>query len=384
VSKKRLLILGGYGNTGYPLAKLLLKYSDAHLILAGRSLEKAEAAALKLNGKDKKPRVESLRLDAADPYALRHAFKGIDMVVVASSTAQYTEPIASEALKVGIDYFDVVFSNEKLKVLKKYEERITKAGLCFITDGGFHPGLPALMVRHLAAEFDHLTRARVGSVIQMDWRDLNLSDATAIEMIEEFRGIDMRCFRDGHWVKPGLKGPEYIHMNFGDPFDRRSCVSMYLEEMGALPALFPDLKDTGFYVGSFNWFVDYVVIMLLFPVLWLFPKLGVKPMARLMVWGLKTFTKPPFGTLLRCEAEGEKDGVPLSLALTISHPDGYYFTAAPAAACLLQYLDGSIRKPGLHTQAILSRPHHFMKDLKKMGISTLNENSTKGNHHEKN
>jgi NAD(P)-dependent dehydrogenase (short-subunit alcohol dehydrogenase family) len=377
MNKKRLLILGGYGNTGRCLAELLLKHSDAHLILAGRSLEKAEAAALALNKRDKKPRVEALKLDAADPYALRHAFKSVDMVVVASSTARYTANVANEALKVGIDYFDVIFSNEKFRILKNYEEKIKKAGLCFVTEGGFHPGLPALMVRYMASDFDKLTLARVGSVIQMDWKTLELSDATANEMIEEFRGIDMKCFRGGRWVKPGLKGPEYIHMDFGDPFGRRSCVSMYLEEMGALPALYPDLKDTGFYVGSFNWFVDYVVIMLLYPVLWLFPKLGVKPMASLMVWGLNTFTKPPYGTLLRCEASGEKDGRPLSLGMTLSHPDGYFFTAAPAAACILQYLEGDIRKPGLHTQAILSKPHRLMKDLKKMGISILIENPNK-------
>jgi saccharopine dehydrogenase-like NADP-dependent oxidoreductase len=377
MSRKRLLILGGYGNTGRPLAELLLKYSDARLVLAGRSLEKAEAAALALNGKDKKPRVEALRLDAADPYALRHAFKGIDMVVVASSTARYTANVADEALKVGIDYFDVVFSNEKLRTLKKYEARIKEAGLCFITDGGFHPGLPALMVRHLASDLDRLTRARVGSVIQIDWKSLDLSEATTLEMIEEFRGMDMRCYRDGHWVKPGLTGPKYIKMDFGEPFGRRSCVSMYLEEMGSLPELFPDLEDTGFYVGSFNWFVDYVVMMLLFPVLWLFPRLGIKPMARLMFWGLNTFSRPPYGTLLRCEVQGEKNGKPLTQAMILGHPDGYFFTAAPAAACLLQYLEGSIRKPGLHTQAILSKPHRFIKDLKKMGISILDENQQK-------
>jgi hypothetical protein len=295
-------------------------------------------------------------------------------VVVASSTAQYTDNIASEALKVGIDYFDVIFSNQKMKVLKKYEERIVKAGLCFITDGGFHPGLPALMVRHLAGEFDRLDKARVGSVIQIDWKNLELSEATAFEMVEEFRGIEMKSYRGGRWIKPGLKGPEYIRMDFGEPFNRRSCVSMYLEEMGVLPGLYPDLKDTGFYVGSFNWFVDYVVMMLLFPVIWLFPKLGVKPMARLMVWGLNTFTRPPFGTLLRCEANGEKDGKPLSLALTLSHPDGYFFTAAPAAACILQYLEGTLRKPGLHTQAIISKPHRLIKDLKKMGIGIKLDN----------
>jgi hypothetical protein len=377
MSRKRLLILGGYGNTGLPLAKLLLKHSDARLIVAGRSLEKAEAAALALNGKSKKPRVEALKLDAADPFALRQAFKDVDMVVVASSTARYTENVASEAVKVGIDYFDVVFSNEKFRILKSFEDRINKAGLCFITDGGFHPGLPALMVRHLAAEFDRLIRARVGSVIQMDWNSLDFSDATAIEMIEEFRGIEMKCFRHGRWIKPGLMGPEYFRMDFGEPFHRRACVSMYLEEMGALPGLYPDLEDTGFYVGGFNWFVDYVVMLVLFPLLWLFPRRGVKPMARLMLWGLKTFSRPPYGTLLRCEASGEKQGLPFSTAMTLSHPDGYFFTAAPAAACILQYLEGDIRKPGLHTQAILSKPHRFMKDMKKMGIRMSTENTPK-------
>jgi hypothetical protein len=202
-------------------------------------------------------------------------------------------------------------------------------------------------------------------------------------MIEEFRGIEMRSFRDGRWVKPGLKGPEYIKMDFGQPYGRRAGVSMYLEEMGALPGLFPDLKDTGFYVGSFNWFVDYVVLMLMYPVLWLFPKLGIKPMGRLMLWGLRTFSRPPYGTLLRCEARGEKNGKQRSLAMTISHPDGYYFTAAPAAACILQYLDGSIRKAGLHTQAVLSQPNRMMKDLKTMGISISLEKHLEGRNHAK-
>ncbi len=374
MSKKRLLILGGYGNTGKILAKLLLKYSKADLVLAGRNLEKAQKLAHQLNKSGKKTRVTALRLDAAEPFALRHAFKGVDMVVVASSTARYTDQVAGEALKVGIDYFDVEFSNEKVKTLKSYEEKINQGGLCFITEGGFHPGIPALMVRHLADEFDRLERARVGSVIQIDWNALVFSEATVIEMVEEFRAIEMSSYRDGRWIKPGLKGPEYIKMDFGQPFGKRPCVSMFLEEMGALPGLYPDLKDTGFYVGGFNWFVDYVVMLILYPILWLFPKRGGRPMGRLMLWGLKSFSRPPFGTLLRCEASGVKDGKQKSLALTISHPDGYFFTAAPAAACLLQYLDGAIQKPGLHTQAILSKPNRFMKDLKQMGIKIKLEN----------
>ena len=44
------------------------------------------------------------------------------------------------------------------------------------------------------------------------------------------------------------------------------------------------------------------------------------------------------------------------------------FTAIPVVACLLQYLDGSIRKPGLWLQANIVEPNRFMEDMKRMGI----------------
>ncbi|MBN2469656.1 MAG: hypothetical protein JXN59_02935 [Anaerolineae bacterium] len=45
-----ICILAGYGNTGCPLADLLLRFSEARLVLAGRDLKRAEAAAAALPG----------------------------------------------------------------------------------------------------------------------------------------------------------------------------------------------------------------------------------------------------------------------------------------------------------------------------------------------
>lgn len=56
------------------------------------------------------------------------------------------------------------------------------------------------------------------------------------------------------------------------------------------------------------------------------------------------------------------------MELMLSHEDGYMLTAIPVAATLLQYLDGSIARPGLWTQANLVEPVRLMRDMQMMGV----------------
>ncbi len=118
MESKKLLILGGYGNTGRPLAELLLQETSVELVLAGRNQRKAQTLAAEFNEKYEGHRVAGEQVDASDPGSLRQAMAGIDMVIVASSTAEYTEQVAGAALESGIDYFDVLYSTQKFAVLQ--------------------------------------------------------------------------------------------------------------------------------------------------------------------------------------------------------------------------------------------------------------------------
>lgn len=369
MEKKRIMILGGYGNTGLPTARLLLHYSPAGIVIAGRNLNKAISTAGGLNAEFEGERASAALVDASSPESLANGLKGIDLLVVTSSTVQYAETVARAAVAAGADYFDVQYSSPKVKALQALQNQIEENGRCFITDGGFHPGLPAALVRYAAPAFDRLSNAVVGSLIQVDWRSLEFSPSTIEELVSEFVNFENKVFKNGQWQPGGVLSwliPRWFQFSHG--FGRRYCVPMFLGEMGPLPQHYPDLVETGFFVGGFNWFTDWFITPLTMILPRVFKSRGLGWSGRLMYWSLRKFSKPPYGTLLKLEAGGQKDGQEKRLEVSVYHRDGYELTAIPAAACILQYLDGTIRKPGLFYQALAVEPGRLVDDMERMGV----------------
>jgi hypothetical protein len=364
-----LVILGGYGNTGRALARLLLEHSDVSLVVCGRSKTKAEGEAARLNERYPGARVRGAAADASDRASLLESFSGADLVVAASSTSPLVLNVAEAALEAGLDYLDPQYSSSKLKVLRALAPSIEAAGRCFVTDGGFHPGLPAVLVRFAANRLETLRTARVGSVIQIDWRGLEIASSTVDELVAEFRDFQSATYKNGRWQTLGwLESLRPVWMTFGHGMGRRYTMPMFLDEMRPLPKMIPGLEETGFYVGGFNGFVDWVVIPLGMFLQCISPGPGSRVFGRMLLWGLRRFGRPPYGTLLQLEASGSLQGAPAELRMTVYHEDGYLLTAAPMAACLFQMLNGAIRRPGLHLQALFVETERMLTDMQRMGI----------------
>ena len=96
------------------------------------------------------------------------------------------------------------------------------------------------------------------------------------------------------------------------------------------------------------------------------------------MWSFKRFAEPPYGTALKLEARGTKDGKAKAVDIILRHDDGYIFTAASVASCVLQYLDGSIRKPGVWMEGMAVDPERTLRDLRRFGVSVEVREGTTG------
>jgi hypothetical protein len=359
----KILILGGTGYTGTLVARHLLERSDAAVTIATRHLDKAQAFASELNQQHPGARAAAAYADAADVGSLRAAFLGHDLVVVAAPTTAYTENVARAALEVGADYLDVQLSAKKVSLLQSLTSEIEHAGRTFITEAGFHPGLPSALVRCAATQLDSIESAVTAGYLNLG-KNLPYTEAVD-ELIELFKAYEAQVYKNGQWTKPSSFDLRKI--DFGGDIGRKLCYSMFFEELRLLPELYPSLKNVGFYMSESHWVTDWLIM----PITWIWLMIApraVRPIGKFLWWGMGTFHKPPYRVELQAQAAGIKDGKQVNVRVTVAHSDGYELTAIPVVAALCQYLDGSARKPGLWMMGHLVEPLRLMKDMEVMGV----------------
>ena len=351
-----ILILGGYGGTGRPLTKHLLAQTEYHIIVAGRNLEKAQAFVNSLHD----PRLSARRADASDPASLKEALQGVDLLLVAAPTTHHTETVVCAALEAGVDYLDVQYSDLKLEALRAHEKEINQKGLCFVTEAGYHPGLPSAMVRYAASKVDCMESAQVAGYLNMG----NLQYTEAVdELMEGFIHYQAQIYKNGAWTKPSSW--DMRKFDFGEEIGTKTCYSMFFEELRCLPDTYPTLKDTGFYISGSNLLADLILTPIIMVGLKIAPKRGIRPLGKLR-WGAGGRSKPPDQVVLKVEAEGQLNGNPVQVDASIEHADGYELTAIPVVALLKQF--DQVRKPGLHMMGHLAEPERLFQDMESMGV----------------
>jgi saccharopine dehydrogenase (NAD+, L-lysine-forming) len=234
----------------------------------------------------------------------------------------------------------------------------------FITEAGFHPGLPSALVRFAASHLDSMERAVTACFLNMG-KALPYTEAVD-EVAALFRSYRGKVYRDGRWTKDTAF--EMRRIDFGGDIGAKRCYSMYFDEMGPLPEVYPSLQEVGFYMSQSHWVTDWFVTPLVWMGARVFPR-AVRPLGKLFWWSMGTFHRPPYRVELMVHATGLGGGRPVEVRAAVSHADGYDLTAIPVVATLLQVLDGPARQPGLHMMGYVAEPVRLMADMERMGAA---------------
>jgi NAD(P)-dependent dehydrogenase (short-subunit alcohol dehydrogenase family) len=165
--RKKIVVLGGYGQAGRSSVRLLLERTDAFVVIAGRGLERAQALANLLGKTGTGERVTASYADAARPASLAKAFQGADLVIVTSTTASYTANVVGACLDAHCDYFDILDAPDVVEILNRFAQQAEKGGQLLVTQGGLAPGMAATVVRLAHASFDRLRGARLGLALSL-------------------------------------------------------------------------------------------------------------------------------------------------------------------------------------------------------------------------
>lgn len=358
----KTVVLGGYGNAGIRISRLLPGITEGEIVLAGRNLEKAETAAASVSAETGRI-FTGAGVDASDPESLARILEQGDLVIAATSGFD-AESIIRAAVKAGTHYLDIYLSNSsKMETLRASEEEIIRNGLCFITDGGFHPGVPGAMVRMAGVLLPALTKAEVGGCFSLDWSRIELSQSTRTEFLASLCEMDITAFVQGEWIESFRNLRKF---DFGPPQGKASCFPMFMEEFRNLPVQFPSLRDTGFYIAGFHPVIDYLVMPACMAAARIFPG-RMDSISNFFAWALRKFSRGKEWGILLLDAAETINGKGTALQLRMAAPDPYDLTALPVISCLRQFFQGR-KIPGVHTQAEYVDPLPFFMEMEKLGV----------------
>ncbi len=363
---KKVIILGGYGGVGKVLSRELLRYTDADITISGRNPERCESLAGNLGKEFPGRNIQSVFADATSRDSLVAALKDMDLLIVAATVPDNVATIAEAAIETGTDMVDILVRGDVVDTLSGYRDAIVSNNRIFITQAGFHPGLPAPLIKYARHQFDEYHTANVVMVMNSRFE----KPESTHEIIHEIGASDSRILKNGIWRKSTYR--DAIEIEFSDDFGKRKCYPLQMKEVYPL-AKELGIRNMGVYSAGFNAFVDNIVFPLTMLVQSLKKGMGTRLCGRLMHWGINRYFDGKPGVEFRLVADGIKDGHRRGYVVNCRSADAFEFTALSVIACLKQYLDGAIDRPDLYLMGNIVDEIRIIDDLRKMGVRISEE-----------
>jgi hypothetical protein len=156
-----VLVVGGYGAFGGLAAERLARIAGIEVVVAGRSLEKAQGFAVRLAA-DARAQVRGIRLDAQEVSAA--SLGEIAPAVLISATGPYQGQdyrLARACIAAGVHYVDLADAREFVTGVGVLDTEARRAGVLVVSGASTVPAVSAAVLDAHAGRFAALARAEI-------------------------------------------------------------------------------------------------------------------------------------------------------------------------------------------------------------------------------
>lgn len=237
----RILVLGAYGFFGNRICAALAKNPRIQLIMTGRDLSKATAAAYQIGLSANHARA----MDANNPELAAQLRKlGVNTVIHAAGPFQgQGYQVARAAIKAGCNYLDLADGRAFVSGITRLDAEARTAGVSIVSGVSSLPALTSAVVDKYRGEFKRLDSIRIGIT-----SGAVIPGVATMRAVLGYCGKPFRTLENGAWidVHGWLDTQEH---DFQKTVGVRRISRCDVPDLDLLPLRYPGVKTVSFRAG---------------------------------------------------------------------------------------------------------------------------------------
>ncbi len=243
--KPKILILGGYGTFGKKITTKLAEDPHLQVIVAGRSLQKAQTLVDSIHKKNPNANVKALVLDWHKNDFSEKLKGNADVVIHSAGPFQGQDYIVAQAcIDLKIHYLDLADGRDFVTHIGQLDAKAKENGVVVISGASSVPGLSSVIIDTYAPRFAILREIEFGIASA---NKIERGDAT-ITGILGYLGKPFQRLENGQWKT--VFGWQNLHRHYyGDNIGLRWHGNLDIPDLALLPARYPSLKSVVFHAG---------------------------------------------------------------------------------------------------------------------------------------
>ena len=243
---RKVLILGGYGNFGKRIAESLSAIKGITIVIAGRSIKKAEALCEALSEKGALAELSAIAIDIHSTQFL-YQLKTLapDLVIHTGGPFQGQDYcVAKACIDIRSHYIDLADDRRFVCDITNLNDQAKDKDVLIVSGASSVPGLSSTVIDQLIKQFSSLEEIDFAIA---PGNQAERGEAT-VRGILSYTGHPFNVLNDGQWIKRyGWMSAR--RLNFGKVIGRRWLANIDIPDLELLPKRYKGVKTVSFQAG---------------------------------------------------------------------------------------------------------------------------------------